>query len=161
MIYTLLFLLTLFMNSNRCLSVIISVSALCFKSSILPSFFLKDSSYKTSPLVSAFTKRRRSSATLRCHYPLPTRYPTVVDRWFYILAGFYRGGSVADDYFQFAVEVGCGSVWAPLVLTEDASCPRAELSSATEPPTSMQVGGQSFLSSTMVCRNSEFRIHNS
>ena len=44
-----------------------SVSVLFFKGSVLPSFCLKDSSYKTSPLVSAFTKPSQSSATLRCH----------------------------------------------------------------------------------------------
>ena len=57
-----------------------SVSVLFFKGSVLPSFCLKDSSYKTSPLVSAFTKLSQSSFTLRCHYSLTTFCPTVDSR---------------------------------------------------------------------------------
>ena len=57
------------------------VSPLCFSGSVLPHLFLKDSSYKTSPLVSAFTKLGQSSFTLHCHYSLPSHYPTFVGRW--------------------------------------------------------------------------------
>ena len=67
---------------------LVSVSPLFSEGSILPNFFLKDALHITSPLVSAFTKLSQSSATLRCLTSLPTKRPTVVGRWFYILVGF-------------------------------------------------------------------------
>ena len=57
---------------------------------------------KTSPLVSLFTKRRQSSATLRCHYSLPTKRPTVVGRWFYVLVGFYGVGFLPPSLREVA-----------------------------------------------------------
>ena len=87
---------TISAHLSRCLqSVLIgdfSVSALCFKGSVLPSFFLKDALHKTSPLVSAFTKRRQSSATLRCLTSLPSLYPTVGGCWLVLFFGFDRVG---------------------------------------------------------------------
>ena len=84
---SLLFLLTFSAIFSRCLSVIVSVSALFSKGSVLPRFFLQDDFVKTSPLVCAFTKRRQSSATLRCHYSLPTKRPTVGGRWLVLFFG--------------------------------------------------------------------------
>ena len=69
-----------------------SVSPLCFKGSILPYFCLNDSLYKTSPLVSTFTKLSQSSATLRCSYSLQSHYPTVVCRCYVLFFGFFGGG---------------------------------------------------------------------
>ena len=63
------------------LSVIFSISTLCFTDSFLPSFCFKGRLNITSPLGCAFTKLSRLSITLSCHYSLPTLSPTVVDRW--------------------------------------------------------------------------------
>ena len=74
-----------------------NISTLCFWGDFLPYLCLKDSTYKTSPLVSAFTKRPQSSATLRCHNSLPAHYPTVVDRCYVLFSWFLRGWSDVDD----------------------------------------------------------------
>ena len=75
-----------------------NISALCFLGGLFRTSLFQDDFVETSPLVSAFTKRRQSSATLRCLYSLTAHYPTVVGRWFYILVGCYGGWSdVADE----------------------------------------------------------------
>ena len=84
------------------LSVIFSISTLCFTDSLLPSFCFKDNFYKTSPLVCAFTKLSRLSITLSCHYSLPTLSPTVVGRWLGLFGWLGLGKfAVTDGYFGF------------------------------------------------------------
>ena len=102
LIFILLFLLTFSTIFSRCLSVIVSVSPLCFQGGVLPSFILKDALHKTSPLVSAFTKRRQSSATLRCLTSLPSLYPTVVGRWLVLFFGADGVWLLTPSVFCFA-----------------------------------------------------------
>ena len=88
LIFILLFLLTFSAIFRRCLSAIMrflpSASWVVFSAHLC----FQDNFLKTSPLVSAFTKRRQSSATLRYPVSLPTKRPTVVGRWMVLSIGF-------------------------------------------------------------------------
>ena len=91
-LYYLPFLLTLTAYLSISLSVIFSISTLCFLAGFLPHLCFKGSLYIISPLVSAFTHLTQLSITLRCFYSLPSLSPTLVDRWLDVSVGCDRSG---------------------------------------------------------------------
>ena len=79
LIFSLPFLLTFSVDLNRCLSVIVSVSPLCFSGGLF-----RTSLFKTDFLCLFATLTLShsliSSFTLRCHYSLPNFIPTIDSR---------------------------------------------------------------------------------
>ena len=79
LIFSLPFLLTFSVGFGRCLSVIVSVSPLCFKGTLFPTALFKTAFLKYDRYF-LLSHSLISSFTLRCHYSLPTHCSTVDSR---------------------------------------------------------------------------------